>query len=296
MLLLVNIPQTTGSSNVQMNVGSMYNKGIELFLSSNNFTGKFKWVTDFNISNNANKVLNIQGQILAGENFGNNQAQEGHPIGAWRLVPYAGVDPKTGVELFTLRNGKTGPWDDSDPNFFQNNSVVTGNPYPTWFGGVNNAFSFKGFDLGINITYQWGNDIYRDDGKFFEGGQIGANWNQTSVIENAWQKPGDVTNVPQLLWNNTYSTHNSTRYLDDGRYIRLKNVSLGYSFPLKWTKSIRMTKLRIYVSAENWLTWTKFKGWDPEVNRDSSGNITQSVTYLSPPQAKTFTIGLNVNL
>ncbi len=296
MLLNVSIPQTTGSSFVAMNVGSLENKGLEIFLTSNNFTGKFKWVTDFNISHNKNEVLSIDGQILSGENYGNNQAQEGYPIGAWRLVPYAGVDANTGQELFKLRNGKVGPWDDNDKNFFQNNSVVTGNPYPTWFGGINNTFSFKGFDLKINVTYQWGNNVYRDDGKFFEGGQIGANWNQMTTLENAWKKPGDITDVPQNLWTNTYSTHNSTRYLDDGSYIRLKAVSLGYTLPVKWAKTIKMTSLRLYVNAENWLTWTKFKGWDPEVNRDSSGNITQSVTYLSPPQGKTMTIGINVNL
>jgi hypothetical protein len=274
----------------------MQNKGLELFLTSNNFTGKFKWVTDFNISHNTNKVLNIDGQILSGENYGNNQAQEGYPIGAWRLVPYAGVDPKTGVELFNLKNGKVGPWNDADPNFFQNNSIVTGNPYPTWFGGITNTFTYKGFDLAINFTYQWGNNIYRDDGKFFEGGQIGANWNQMTTIESAWQKPGDITNVPQLLWNNTYSTHNSTRYLDDGSYVRLKTLSLGYTLPAKVSKSMKLTSLRVYLSAENWWTLTKFKGWDPEVNRDSSGNITQGVTYLSPPQGKTLTVGINLNL
>ncbi|MCX6252282.1 MAG: TonB-dependent receptor [Bacteroidetes bacterium] len=296
MLLNVNIPQTTGSSTVTMNVGALENKGVELFLTSKNFTGKFKWTTDFNISNNKNKILSIEGQIIAGENYGNNQAQEGHPIGAWRLVPYAGVDPQTGKELYHLANGKTGTWDDSDPNFFQNNSVVTGNPYPTWFGGITNTFSYKGFDLAINFTYQWGNDIYRDDGKFFEGGQVGANWNQMTTLENAWKKPGDVTDIPQNLWTSTYSTHNSTRYLDDGRFVRLKSINLGYTIPENWSKAIRMNSVRIYVTAENWLTWTKYKGWDPEVNRDGSGNITQGVTYLSPPQGKTITFGINLNL
>jgi TonB-dependent starch-binding outer membrane protein SusC len=296
MLLHVSIPQTTGSSSVTENVGELENKGIEIFLTSNNFTGKFKWVTDFNISHNLNKVLNIEGQILAGENYGNNQAQEGYPIGAWRLVKYYGVDSQTGQELFYLKNGKIGPWDDSDPNFFQNNSVVTGNPYPTWFGGINNSFSYAGFDLNINVTYQWGNNIYRDDGKFLEGGQIGANWNSMTLIDNAWRKPGDITDVPKLLWDNTYSTHNSTRYLDDGKYIRLKTVNLGYTLPAKIAKAIKMTSIRVYFNMENWLTWTKYKGWDPEVNRDGSKNITQGVTYLSPPQGRTMSLGINVNL
>ncbi|MFH1161595.1 MAG: TonB-dependent receptor [bacterium] len=295
MLLRVNVPQTSGASIVTMNVGSLENKGIEFFLTSNNLVRKFKWQTDFNINYNKNKILDIEGQIIAGENYGNNYAQEGYPVGAWRLVEYYGVDPETGKELFYLADGTIGPWDDTDPDFFADNAKVVGNPYPTWFGGLNNTFSWKGFDAGILFTYQWGNDVYRDDGKFLEGGQIGANWNQMTTIENHWTKPGDVAETPQLLWQNTYSTHNSTRYLDDGSFIRLKTFTIGYTFPANWSKTIAMSSIRIYLLAQNWWTWTKYKGWDPEVNRDYSGNITQGVTYLSPPQAKTFTVGVNLN-
>jgi TonB-linked SusC/RagA family outer membrane protein len=295
LLIPVSVPQTSGTSSVQMNVGRMYNQGIEFFLTSNNLVGKFKWQTEFNINHNKNKILDIEGQILAGENYGNNFAQEGYPIGAWRLVEYYGVDPQTGKELFVLADGSIGPWDDSDPTFFDKNSKVVGNPYPTWFGGLNNIFSWKGFDAAILFTFQWGNNVYRDDGKFIEGGQIGSNWNQMSTIENRWQNPGDEAETPQLLWQNTYSTHNSTRFLDDGSYIRLKTVTIGYTLPVEWSKTIAMSSIRVYFVAQNWWMYTKYKGWDPEVNRDYSGNITQSVTYLSPPQAKTFTFGVNLN-
>ncbi|MBL7138741.1 MAG: TonB-dependent receptor [Bacteroidales bacterium] len=295
MLLDVNIPQTSGASTVMMNVGSLENKGIEFFLTSNNLVGKFKWQSEFNINHNKNKILDIQGQIVAGENYGNNYAQEGYPVGAWRLVEYYGVDPETGQELFVLADGTIGIWDDTDPDFFDKNVKVVGNPYPTWFGGFNNIFSWKGFDASILFTYQWGNDVYRDDGKFLEGGQIGANWNQMTSIENHWTKPGDVAETPQLLWKNTYSTHNSTRYLDNGAFIRLKTFVIGYTLPYNWSKTIAMKSIRVYFLTQNLFTWTKYKGWDPEVNRDYSGNITQGVTYLSPPQAKTFSVGVNLN-
>lgn len=296
MLLDVNVPQTSGASTVIKNIGKMNNQGIELFLTSNNITGKFKWVTEFNINYNKNNIIDIEGQIIAGENYGNNFAQEGHPVGAWRLVEFYGVDPQTGEELFVLADGSIGIWDDTDPTFFDKNSKVVGNPYPTWFGGLNNIFTWKGIDFSFLFTYQWGNDVYRDDGKFLEGGQIGSTWNQMTSIENAWREPGDVTDVPQLLWKNTYSTHNSTRYLDDGWFVRLKTVALGYTLPTEWAKTIAMSSIRVYFMAENWLTFTDYKGWDPEVNRDYSGNITQGVTYLSPPQGKTFTFGVNLNL
>ena len=295
MLLNVRVPQTSGTSTVTTNVGTMQNRGEEIFITSNNLVKKFKWQTEFNLSHNANEILDIEGQIIAGENFGNNYAQEGYPVGAWRLVEYYGVDPQTGKELFVLADGSIGFWDDSDPNFFNDNAKIVGNPYPTWYGGINNIFTWNGIDASFMFTYQWGCDVYRDDGKFLQGGSIGANWNQMSTIENRWQKPGDVAETPQLLWTNTYSTHNSTRYLDDGAFLRLKTVTIGYTLPSSWTKSIAITSLRVYFTAQNWLLWTKYTGWDPEVNRDVSGNITQGVTYLSPPQAKTFIFGVNFN-
>jgi TonB-dependent starch-binding outer membrane protein SusC len=297
MLLNVNVPQTSGISRVMTNVGTMENHGIEMFITTNNLVKKFKWQTEFNLSHNKNKILDIEGQIIAGENFGNNYAQEGYPVGAWRLVEYYGVDPETGKELFVLNDGSIGFWDDSDPNFFDDNAKIVGNPYPTWFGGINNIFSWKGFDASVLITYQWGCDVYRDDGKFLQGGSIGANWNQMTSIENRWQKPGDIAETPQLLWNNFYSNHNSTRYLDDGSFVRLKTVTIGYTIPSSWSKKIGMNSVRVFFNAQNWvLIWTNYTGWDPEVNRDVSGNITQGVTYLSPPQAKTFTFGVNLNL
>jgi len=295
MLVAVNVPQTSGTSSIVKNVGRMDNKGIEIFINSNNLVGKFKWQTEFNINHNLNNVVDIAGQILAGENYGNNFAQEGHPIGAWRLVEYYGVDPQTGKELFVLADGSIGPWDDADPNFFKNNAKVVGNPYPTWFGGLNNIFSWKGIDASIFFTYQWGNNVYRDDGKFFEGGQIGSNWNQMATIEDHWEKPGDIATTPQLLWKNTYSTYNSTRYLDDGSFLRLKTVTIGYTLPANWTQAIKVSSIRVYIMAQNLWTLTKYQGWDPEVNRDGSGNITSGTTYLSPPQGKTLTVGINVN-
>ena len=290
MLLNVNVPQTSGSSSVTKNVGKMDNKGFELFINSNNLIGEFKWTTDINLGRNKNEIIDIQGQILSGENFGNNFAQEGHPIGAWRLVEFAGIDPETGKPLFINQETgeKTLEWD------FKRDAVVVGNPYPDIYGGINNTFHYKGFDFNFLVTFALGQDVYRDDGKFFEGGKIGSNWNQMSIILERWQKPGDVASIPKLIWEDTYSTYNTTQYLNDASYWRFKVITLGYTFPKNITDKLHIDKLRIYIQGTNLITITDYPGWDPEVNRDYSGNITQGVTYLSPPQAKTYQIGINL--
>lgn len=290
MLLQVNVPQTSGSSSITRNVGKMDNKGVEFFLTTNNLVGRLKWSTDINLSRNKNEITDIEGQIISGENYGNNFAQEGHPIGAWRLVEYAGVNPENGKPLFINQETgeKTEEWN------YDRDATVVGNPYPEIFGGVNNSLSYQGFDFSFLFTFALGHDVYRDDGKFFEGGKIGSNWNQMTTILDRWQKEGDVTDIPKLIWEDTYSTYNTTQYLDDASFLRLKNIVLGYTLPKKVADRMKIEKLRIYVMGTNMLTFTNYKGWDPEVNRDASGNITQGVTYLSPPQVKTFQIGLNL--
>lgn len=297
MLLQKNVPETSGFPSAMQNLGIMENKGWEIFVRSYNINNKFKWNTDLNITNNKNNVIDIQGQIVSGldvgGNYGNNFVQEGHPIGAWRLVEYAGVDPATGAPLFI--NQETG--EATTEYNYDRDAVVTGNPYPEWYGGITNTFSYKGFDFSVLFTFALGHNVYRDDGKFLEAGKIGENWNQMSTILDRWQQPGDNASIPKLIWEGTYSTYNTTQFLDDASYGRLKNLTFGYTLPQNMTQKLNISKVRIYVSGTNVLTFTKFKGWDPEVNRDygSNNNVTQSVTYLSPPQAKTFLAGVNLD-
>ena len=291
MLLNVNIPETSGSSSVTRNVGSMMNRGIEVFVTSNNLTGTLKWKTELNLARNYNEILDIQGQIIAGENYGNNFAQEGYPIGAWRLVEWAGIDPVTGNELFI--NQETG---EATPEYnFARDAVVTGNPYPDFFGGMNNILSWKNFDLNVMFTWAYGQEVYRDDAKFMEGGFDG-NWNQTTKVLNAWTPENTDTNVQRLTWQPDNRNYNTTRYLEDASFLRLKDVTFGYNLPENILKRMNVRQVRLYFKGQNLWTLTNFTGWDPEVNRDASGNTTQGVTYLSPPQIKTAMIGLSITI
>ena len=322
MIMPVNIPQTAGSNSVTLNVGEMNNWGWEFMITSRNIvTNKFKWTTDFNISSNKNKIIHIEPKMISGETFGNNFAVEGYSIGQWRLVEWAGVaneymqidvflDPDDaerttieilpGEEIFYDFNG-----DITNEFNFDRDAKVVGNPYPKVYGGINNTFEYGNFDFSFFFTYALGQDVYRDDGKFLEGGFDG-NWNQTDVAMQAWtpanpEDPRELwtplfeTDIPMAYWQQDNRNYNSTRYLNDASYLRLKTIRLGYTMPNELTKKYGMTNVRFYVAGQNLWTLTNYPGWDPEVNRDSSGNRTRGVTYLSPPQVKTITFGVNLN-
>jgi outer membrane receptor protein involved in Fe transport len=291
MLLDVNIPETSGSSSVTRNVGSMMNRGFEMFITSNNLTGKLKWKTELNLARNYNEILDIQGQIIAGETYGNNFAQEGYPIGAWRLVEWAGIDPETGGELFI--NQETG--EKTLEYNYARDAIVTGNPYPDFFGGMNNILTWKNFDLNILFTWAVGQEVYRDDAKFLEGG-LDGNWNQTTKVLDAWTPENTDGTVQRLTWQPDNRNYNTTRYLEDASFLRLKDLTFGYNLPESWANRIKVKNARIYFKGQNLWTLTNFTGWDPEVNRDASGNTTQGVTYLSPPQIKTIMVGINITI
>lgn len=312
------INQTSGSSSIIANVGDLENKGVEIFITSHNLpaTSRLKWETNLNFGRNANKVTNTENEQLAGENFGNNVVAEGYAIGTWELVKYAGiakedrtatvtdwvdfndqtlgtttkdVEIKAGDELFYNNWGElTNEFD------FDRDAKFTGNPYPKFFGGLNNSLSFYGIDFSFFFSFNVGQDVYRDDGKFLEGGFDG-NWNQTAKIKDAWSTENPNGSVQKLYWQPENRNYNSTRYLEDASYLRLKTITLGYTLPQSLTSRFSVERLRVYAGGTNLWTLTNFSGWDPEVNRDGSGNITQGVTYLSPPQVMTLNFGIEVN-
>ncbi len=312
------INQTSGSSSIIMNVGDMENKGVELFLTSHNLPGssQLKWITNLNLGRNVNVVTNTENEQLAGENFGNNVVAEGYAIGTWELVKWYGiarkdetvtvtdwidfndqdlgtttkdVEIKAGDELFYNY------WGELTNEFnFDRDAKFTGNPYPKFFGGLNNTFNYKGIDFSIFFTFNVGMDVYRDDGKFLDGGFDG-NWNQTAKIMDAWSEDNPNGSSHKLYWQPENRNYNSTRYLENSSYLRLKTMTVGYTLPHSLSQRFMVDRLRIYVGGTNLWTLTNYTGWDPEVNRDGSGNITQGVTYLSPPQVKTISFGIELD-
>ncbi|MCU0352296.1 MAG: TonB-dependent receptor [Cytophagales bacterium] len=298
LLLRVNVPATSGFNTIVRNVGRLENRGWELALNSQNFVGEFKWSTSLNLATNRNRVLDVQGQIIEGGLNNMSRVVEGQPIGVYFTPEYAGVDPDNGDALW-YRNStnQDGSIDRSTTNnYAQAQRVVAGNPWPTLIGGITNTFSYKGIDFSIFFNGQSGNKInFYGVGRFSSANGRFED-NQTADQLNAWTPQNRNTNIPEarLFFNN--GAQPSTRFIYDGSFMRLRTMTLGYTLPNAITRKIRIEKARIYLSGQNLLTFTRYQGWDPEVNADDIvNNIAQGYDFYSAPQARTFLLGVNLN-
>ncbi|MFY7829668.1 MAG: SusC/RagA family TonB-linked outer membrane protein [Flectobacillus sp.] len=293
LLLNVNVPGTSGYSSLLKNVGELENKGWEFVLRTDNSFGDLKWKAAINAATNVNKILNLQGQVITGGFL--NRAVEGQPLGVFVGPEYAGVDPANGDALY-YKNTKNadGSVDRATTNDVnQAEYVVIGNPNPKWIGGITNEFSYKGIDFSFTFQGVYGNSVYNGAGKFMSANGDFYD-NQTIDQMNRWQKPGDITNVPQARYLGGNGTAESSRYLQDASYTRLKTITLGYTFPSSVVNKLKLSKLRVYATANNLLTFTKYTGWDPEVNTDYLGGVAAGNDFYSAPQPKTITVGLNL--
>lgn len=293
LLLNVNVPGTSGFSQQLKNIGELENNGWEFVLRTDNKFGDLTWRASLNAATNANKILNLQGQVITGGFL--NRAVEGQALGVFFGPEYAGVDPDNGDALYFKNtknaDGSIDRTKTNDVNISEN--VVIGNPNPTWIGGITNDFSYKGIDLSITFQGVYGNDVYNGAGKFMSANGDFYD-NQTTDQMNRWKKKGDITNIPQARYVGGNGTAESSRYLESGSYTRLKTITLGYNLPKSITDKLNLTKLRVYATANNLLTFTKYTGWDPEVNTDYLTGVAAGNDFYSAPQPKTITFGLNL--
>lgn len=290
------IPGTSGYTSYITNIGEIQNKGIELTLNSTNVNGKdFRWTTNFNISLNRNKVLKIDGdQDTLSFNDGRymNALIVGQSIGIHYGQKYAGVDPANGDALYYTQDGKT-----KTNDYSQAGQFVVGDPNPKYFAGFGNTFSFKGIELSVLFQGVFDYDIVNGAAGYMSAR---ADWfdNQTKDQLRRWQKPGDITDVPQVRLNyygDFSSPAVSTQYMQDASYIRLKNVTLAYLLPSSILRKAKLGSARIYLTGINLATFTNYTGWDPEVNTDyRASNINQGGDFYAAPQIKSMTIGLNI--
>ena len=300
LLLNVEVPATTGFTQVTKNLGKLQNRGLEFVVNTENLTGEFKWSSSFNMSFNRNKITDIKGQVITGTGDAVNRAIEGQPIGIFFMPEFAGADPANGDAIWYKNTPLTGGKIDrtTTNNYNLATPVKVGDPNPDFTGGIGNNFSFKGFDLSFLVQGVFGNDIYNGGGQYMSASGSNGYDNQTIDQLNSWKKPGDITMVPQArgaFSGNGVSA--SSRYLDNGSYLRVKNITLGYTLPKNLVNSIKLQNIKVYASAINLVTLTKYKGWDPEVNSDDyANNITQGYDFYAAPQAKTITFGINIGL
>jgi TonB-linked SusC/RagA family outer membrane protein len=297
LLLTVNIPATTGFTSIVKNVGKLENSGYEFVLNTQNLVGAFKWSTNINLAFNKGKVTDIQKQIIEGGVSNMNRVEEGYNVGVFFTPEFAGVDPNNGDALFYKNTkGADGKLDRTTTNKYNEaQRVVVGDPNPDMIFGFTNNFSYKGFDLSVFFNGVRGNqnNIY-GMGRYSSASMLYED-NNTADQLGRWRKPGDITNIPQVRLYYTNGSQASSRYIVDGSYIRLRSVTFGYNIDARLLRKYKIEKLRVYLSGQNLLTFTKYPYWDPEVNADSfDSNIAKGNDFYTPPQPRTLLAGINI--
>ncbi len=289
LLLYVPLPKSTGFDTGLQNVGKVQNKGIELQISSHNINKDLVWDTDFNITFNRNKVVSIIGQQITGGGVAGrgdvSYSVEGKPLGMFFGYVEGGVDPATGDVYYVDKNGESTFTPAADDRTF------IGNPNPDFIYGMTNTVSYKNFNLSIFLQGSQGNDVFNATRIETEGMTDAKN--QSQVVANRWRVPGDVTDIPRATWGNTNNSRLSTRFVEDGSYLRAKAVTLSYMVPNSAIAKLHINSAKVYVTGENLFTITGYKGYDPEVNAFGGSNTAQGVDYGTFPQMRNLIVGLN---
>ena len=288
--LIMNMTLPAGSAaarSLARNGGTIVNKGMEFTVKSHNLTGALKWDTDFNISFNRNQLKSLSlTPVYWGARTNDNVNQyvvrnaPGHPLGAFWGYISDGVDPETGNLKYRDVNG--------DGEVTSSDRTYIGDPNPDFTFGLTNAFTWKGLSLSILLQGSVGNDIYNVSRMESEG-MFNSN-NQSDGVLRRWRIPGQITDVPKVGFNQ----QNSTYYLEDGSYLRVKDVSLSYDLPKRLCQKLYLQKLMPYVSFTNLITWTNYKGRDPEVNEAGNSGSVQGIDWGTYPLCRSFVMGLKV--
>ena len=289
LLMDVPLPATSPVPSIYRNEGEMTNKGLEFSVDSRNLTGDLEWNTNFNISFNRNELtkLSLQKVYYYASTSEATSEQvvritEGQPLGKfWGLVS-EGVDPQTGDIKYKDLNG--------DGRISVSDKTYIGDPNPDFTFGLTNDFAYKNFTLSVFFQGSYGNDIYNASRIETEGMYDGKN--QSTAVLNRWRKPGDVTDIPRAV-KSTDNIKASSRWVEDGSYLRLKTLTLAYNVPVDALEKYGIRKIQPYFTAQNLWTLTNYKGFDPEVNEGLSGP-TMGIDWGTYPQTKSFIFGLNI--
>jgi TonB-linked SusC/RagA family outer membrane protein len=303
--LLVQRPvtSTSGFTTAWDNVGNMSNRGVELQVNTINLTsrtpGGFEWRTDFNISHNRNKITRLfRDQPFNAGIDDMNRVEVGHPLGAFHTLKFLHVDPQTGNAVFEDICCQVGPNGERlmqpDGEINSDDRQIVGSPHPDYWGGIRNSIGWKGFDLNVFVEFSQGFEIYNGIRAFAdEGGTY--NDNKLRHVLRRWRQPGDETDVPRasrLGASEAWTV--SSRFIEDGSYVRLQEATFGYRLPARIAARARLTDARIYVSGRNLKVWTDFLGYDPDVNSGGSGaNTFLGTDFYAYPRARTISVGVS---
>ncbi|MGN6164487.1 MAG: SusC/RagA family TonB-linked outer membrane protein [Flavisolibacter sp.] len=327
LLLDASLPGSMGFSTALKNIGKVQNQGLELTLNTANVRNrKFSWSSNFNISFNRNKVLalsdgeNIRYTNAAWDTYTSGVplyiAEIGHPIAMfWGYIwdgnyQYTDFD-ETSPGVYSLKSG-VASYPTSQGNPIQPGNIklrdingdgtidaddrtVIGNPNPDFTGGFSNDFTYKNFDLSVFFAFSYGNDVININRIIMEGQRVRKNMNYFATYANRWTPENQNNEYFRLNGGGPLEDAYTTRVIEDGSYLKLKTVQLGYNFPQKLIRRVKLSNLRLYASAQNLLTFTKYSGFDPEVSKFGSSALRPAFDYSVYPHARTITFGLNVS-
>lgn len=296
LLFNVPLPANAGYPFIPTNIGKVRNKGIEIAINSDNLIGKFKWSTDFNIGFNKNRILDLYGnqtQIIDPAS-GYFALQTGQDMRTFYMRKWLGVDPANGKPLWeqVTTDPATGKVTRTATSNYNNATLQNvGSASPKFFGGIRNTFGYKNFQLSAFFTFVSGNKVYNSTRELMDNDGAYAQYNLMQLDKgwSRWEKPGDNATHPKYTLNGNNNSHKpSSRFLEDGSYLRLRNVNLSYSLPQDWLQRMKIGSARISIGGDNLWTLTRFSGIDPEV--DDRG-----INYMKYPIARKWFAGLEIN-
>lgn len=308
MLVPINLPISTGYSGTAPfgNAGNVENKGIEIGVNTRNLTGEFTWTTNANITFNSNKITALSDNTsLFGGNIGLNGNINinavGHPINSFygfvtqgifqtqfdvdaHATQIAGNDPYNRTSAGDIRFkdlNDDGVINDADRTYI-------GNPNPKFIYAMNNTFSYDGFDLSVFFQGVYGNKIFNANNVYQESMAVAQN--QTVRTLERWVGPGTSNTMPRAIFNDpNKNSRISDRFVEDGSYLRIKTLTLGYTLPKQWMQKARFSSARLYLTGQNLFTFTKYSGFDPEVG-------VNGIDYSVYPVTRTISLGVNLTL
>ncbi|MDJ1499192.1 TonB-dependent receptor [Xanthocytophaga agilis] len=311
LLTQVPLAYSTGSQQGQVaqNLGTIENKGFELGITSTNIRmdNGFTWTTQFNISTNKNTVIDLgtltdeTGKVIDKVIINNYSiTKKDLPLGSFYGYKMVGIfQNQNDIDNAATQPGAK-PGDiqfadiNGDKQINGDDRVVLGNPNPKFFGGITNTFAYKGIDLSFLFQGSFGNDIYNATRQALETMMSSATNGSPDVL-NRWTPTNTETNMPRVVYGDPNNNNRfSNRFVEDGTYVRLKNLTLGYTLPASLLSKAKISNLRVYVTGLNLLTFTKYRGYDPEVSADPFSSTSFGRDFGVYPQARTYTIGLNL--
>ena len=306
LLLAVPVAPSTGFFETTANIGSVRNQGVEFQLSTTNIKSKdLMWKTSFNIGFNKNAVTETPNDesFLLSRSSVNQQVKRGQDIFSWYMPKWMGVDPANGDPLWEKLTYDTegNITDRTTTNIFtEANYQVVGKATPFFSGGFINNLYYKNFELNINTNFVYGNKIFNYNRLAMDADGAYLGYNQMS-LENSklgwsrWENPGDEATHPKPVMNGNKSSNSiSSRYLEDGSFFRVKNITVGYNLPAEMLKRVGIKNCKVYVTGDNIFTATKFSGMDPEVSLRSSDYSLAGLYNDNYPISRQFLIGVEI--